>query len=80
MPENRDDLKVSLKDNDFVKHVGSLQFTVEKDARVDELLVHDKRSLVEILNSDADFLASCNIIDYSLLLGEILDDPAEVNN
>lgn len=38
-------------------------------------MVNEKRSLIEILNSDADFLASCNIIDYSLLLGEIQDDP-----
>jgi hypothetical protein len=32
-------------------------------------------SLIEILNKDADFLASCDIIDYSLLLGEIIENP-----
>jgi hypothetical protein len=29
------------------------------------------------LKSDADFLASCSIIDYSLLLGEIVHNSAE---
>ena len=29
------------------------------------------RGLLDILDIDADFLASCNIIDYSLLIGEI---------
>jgi hypothetical protein len=31
-------------------------------------------SIIEVLKKDADFLASCDIIDYSILLGEILDD------
>jgi 1-phosphatidylinositol-4-phosphate 5-kinase len=33
---------------------------------------------MQILSSDADFLAKCAIIDYSLLLGEIEDDPDEL--
>ena len=35
-------------------------------------------TLLEILQSDAEFLASNNIIDYSLLLGEIDDSPKDV--
>lgn len=34
--------------------------------------------MLEILESDARFLSRCSIIDYSLLLGEIVDDPLEV--
>lgn len=36
------------------------------------------KNCIEILKTDADFLASCGIIDYSLLLGEILDNPIEL--
>jgi len=39
-----------------------------------------KIHLLKFLNSDADFLATCNIIDYSLLIGEILDDPEEIKS
>lgn len=38
----------------------------------------ENNSLVDILKSDADFLARCGIIDYSLLLGEIEDDPEKI--
>jgi hypothetical protein len=34
--------------------------------------------MLEILKDDAKFLGRCSIIDYSLLLGEIEDDPAEL--
>ena len=30
------------------------------------------------MKSDANFLAKCGIIDYSLLLGEIIDDKNEL--
>jgi hypothetical protein len=53
-----------MKDNDFVKFVGHIV-----------LLGPDRDSLLNTLTSDANFLSTHNLMDYSLLVGEI--DPAE---
>ena len=63
--EDERDITVSLKDNDFRKYVQKLKI-------VEQLIPKGaNRTLLEIIDLDADFLASVNIIDYSLLLGEI---------
>ena len=59
---NRDS-KRTLKDLDFMQYIKQIQLNHKID---------DKRPrLEEILASDATFFARTNIIDYSLLLGEI---------
>ena len=55
-----------MKDNDFIKYVKQIEIEIEENS--------ERGSIIEILKKDADFLASCDIIDYSILLGEILDD------
>lgn len=76
-PKDNKQLKTALKDNDFTKHVKSIEFALTND-QLDEsqLLITKKSTLIQILKDDADFLAKCSIIDYSLLLGEI-EDPAD---
>ena len=55
-------MKTALKDNDFRRHMG--QITLEESG--------EKRRLLEIVTSDADFFERCQIMDYSLLIGQIL--------
>lgn len=60
------DVTVSLKDNDFRNHMPKLKI-------VEQILPKGaNKTLLEIIKADADFLASCQIIDYSLLVGEII--------
>ena len=49
-----------MKDNDFRKHVGKLEFVEQFSL---------ERSLLEKLFVDANFLAANNLIDYSLIIG-----------
>ena len=53
-----------MKDNDFVKFVGNIILSST-----------DRDSLLNVLRSDAHFLSTHNLMDYSLLVGEI--DPQE---
>jgi hypothetical protein len=69
-PRDRKDLKTAMKDNDFITHVAHITF-VEKPGDPN----NSDKTLLEILKEDAKFLGRCGIIDYSLLLGEIEDDP-----
>jgi hypothetical protein len=69
-PRDRSDLKTAMKDNDYIKHVKHITF-VEEPSK-------DNRTMLDILKDDAKFLGRCAIIDYSLLLGEIEDDPEEL--
>ena len=63
--ESTRDITVSLKDNDFRAHV--LQLNI-----IEQIIPRGaNKGILDIIDIDADFLASCNIIDYSLLLGEI---------
>jgi hypothetical protein len=57
------DIAVALKDNDFIHYVGKLLIT--------QSLKPGSQDLHKILNADSNFLRSVEIIDYSLLLGEI---------
>ena len=54
--------QTAMKDNDFRKHVGKLEFVEQFSL---------ERSLLEKLFVDANFLAANNLIDYSLIIGEI---------
>ena len=54
--------QVSMKDNDFRKHVKNIEFVEH---------FQNSRSLLEKLFIDANFLAQNNLIDYSLIIGEI---------
>lgn len=65
------DITVALKDNDFRYNIANIS--------IQRGLCQNSRNIHEILQSDADFLRNCKIIDYSLLLGEILldDEPSE---
>jgi hypothetical protein len=68
-----------MKDNDFTKHIGKIEFEESQaDLDMSTLLTKTKTSLSLILQRDADFLGQSQIIDYSLLVGEILDDPGEL--
>jgi hypothetical protein len=59
------DITIALKDNDFRQFMPKLKI-------VEQLLPKGaNKTLLEVVDLDADFLASCNIIDYSLLIGEI---------
>jgi len=59
------DTSIALKDNDFRKFMPKLDL-------VEQILPRGaNKTLLEILSDDADFLASCDIIDYSCLVGEI---------
>lgn len=67
--ESQRDQSVALKDNDFRSFMTKLEL-------VEQILPRGaNKNLLEIISADADFLASCNIIDYSLLLGEIKLGP-----
>jgi len=70
--QNREDvdIAVALKDNDFRNYVGKLSIT--------DSLKPDAWDLHKILNADSNFLRSVDIIDYSLLLGEITTPSAEL--
>lgn len=59
------DVTIALKDNDFRQFMPKLKM-------VEQLLPKGaNKTLLDVIDLDADFLASCNIIDYSLLIGEI---------
>lgn len=59
------DVSIALKDNDFRHFMPKLKI-------VEQLLPKGaNKTLLDVIDLDADFLASCNIIDYSLLIGEI---------
>lgn len=60
------DLGISLKDNDYRKFVKQLSFG--------ESLRQTNLSVIDILAADSSFLQSVSIIDYSLLLGEIITE------
>ena len=60
------DITVSLKDNDFRKYMHNLTFI--------ECLKPEMTPLNNVLSNDASFLAKHNLIDYSLLLGQITTD------
>lgn len=62
--------KTALKDNDFRAHYQSIVNLDESPEMME--LMGQNRQFREIMSSDCDFLASCQIIDYSLLLGEII--------
>ena len=55
-------VKTALKCNDFRKHVGKITLKEERG----------KKKFIDILKADADFLGRCQIMDYSLLIGQIL--------
>jgi len=57
-------VQTAMKDNDYRTNIGKLKL-------VERLDPAQERSLQDILESDAHFLADCNIIDYSLILGEV---------
>jgi Phosphatidylinositol-4-phosphate 5-Kinase len=62
MYENRD-ITVAMKDNDFKLHMHQLNFT--------ECLKPDTPTLSSIVVKDVQFLQRCNIIDYSMLVGQL---------
>lgn len=56
-PQENKNLKVALKDNDFIKHVKKLQFDSHKASNTEFLWRDNKEKiLIDILNADADFL------------------------
>ena len=55
-------VKSALKCNDFRKHMEKITFKEERG----------KKKFTDIVKADADFLAHCHIMDYSLLIGQIL--------
>ena len=65
-------IKTALKCNDFRNHVGKITFEN----------VRNQRSLSEIAKLDSEFLAKCDIMDYSLLVGQILvlSDQTTIQN
>ena len=63
-------MKTALKDNDWRNHVKSLT--------LDEEGFNNRSKFQTIIERDAAFFAKAGIIDYSLLLGEILMEPAIV--
>ena len=62
-------IKTSLKDNDWRQHVGELRFV--REVTQEEAGIKDQH-FNEIVKKDADFLEQCEIMDYSLLVGQIL--------
>mmetsp|Transcript_27271 Transcript_27271/g.20414 ORF Transcript_27271/g.20414 Transcript_27271/m.20414 type:complete len:158 (+) Transcript_27271:1557-2030(+) len=58
------DVKKILKDIDFDKNVGNIKLEKKQG----------KKTLEEILEQDSHFLGSVDIIDYSVLLGEVVDN------
>ena len=60
------DVKTALKDNDWRKHIGNLTLDEEGFA--------NREKFNSIIEKDAAFFAKAGIIDYSLLLGEIVLD------
>lgn len=69
--DDRDrDITVSLKDNDFRKHMKQINFV--------ECLKPDMGSLNEVLKKDSEFLCRNNLIDYSLLLGQLTTPVSEL--
>lgn len=62
---------IALKDNDFIKHMkGGLTFV---ENRQDEF-GNKKRKIKEIIRTDTEFLMEQQLIDYSLLLGQLADN------
>ena len=72
--EDFKDMKIALKDNDYIKHVKTLTF-VETFSDQDKL---GRRKLMEVIKTDCNFLSQCEIIDYSLLLGKIEGDREDL--
>lgn len=62
-----------MKDNDFIKQGIKVKIGAEK-----------KQKLIEILNSDVEFLTKLHLMDYSLLIGihdcQAAEDAAEGGN
>lgn len=82
-PKDNKNVKTAMKDNDFTKHIKRIEFedlqqSSDRALDMSTLLTKKKTGLSDILKADADFLGQSSIIDYSLLVGEILDDPAEL--
>lgn len=63
------DVKIALKDLDFIDHVKKIKFLMPANS--------GKQKLEDILTKDAQFFADTNILDYSLLLGR-LKNPEEI--
>mmetsp|Transcript_90396 Transcript_90396/g.124829 ORF Transcript_90396/g.124829 Transcript_90396/m.124829 type:complete len:122 (+) Transcript_90396:53-418(+) len=64
--------KIAYKDNDFRKDIKKICFT-------ERITKKKTRSLLEILKTDSEFFDHTRIIDYSLLVGEIItEDVADL--
>lgn len=80
-PSDLKDVKTALKDNDFIKHVKNIELVeFQRDPDISQILTKKRSTLIEVLKADADFLGVCQIIDYSLLLGEIEGDAEELRD
>ena len=70
--------KTALKDNDFTKFFRGKVILDESEDMMAKL--DKKESFNNVIKSDAAFFAKTNIIDYSLLLGEILTPLDELED
>lgn len=66
------ELKTALKCNDFRNHMRQVKLD-EKLFDHSKEFTSKRRFFHEIIKSDVDFLIAAEIIDYSLLVGEIID-------
>ena len=62
MYEGRD-INVSMKDNDFRKHMKKITFV--------HAMKQDMPALHSVISKDVEFLTRNNLIDYSFLVGEL---------
>ena len=65
-------MKTALKDNDWRKYI--------KHITLDEYGFNNRPKFKTLIDKDAAFFAKAGIIDYSLLLGEILSEPEIIDN
>ena len=65
-------MKTALKCNDWRKHIDTV--TLAESA--------NKRKFIDVVESDGRFLKDCMVMDYSLLIGEILmlSDSTKIQN
>jgi hypothetical protein len=64
--DERRDKKIALKDLDFIDHFKKIEFIRNEG----------KPKLEDILERDAHFFAEVEIIDYSVLIGKLLNSDA----